>query len=153
MPKNSVLRSVTEILAYIYDDIVLCPLSEERALLLTAGNESAESLLNTCHQVFGANIGIAIRKACIYMVNDCDSLIEHADELFQENNADIIICNASENVTAVEYLAEHVSVDSIEERAFLSNLAQHSRFIYNHLYKRYRSYIRLSKQKEDHSPA
>ncbi len=147
MLNTSVLRTVAKLLAYIYNDIMLCPLSEEHDLLLSAGNQSAEDLFDTCQCVFGANMNIAFRKTCIYMSNYCDFLLEHTDELFQESNADIIMDDADANITAVEYLAKHAPIDSIAEKAVLDSLAYHSRFCYNQLRKRYQSHIRSFNRK------
>lgn len=139
---DSVLRSAAQLLAYIYNEIMLCPLSEEYELLLRAGNQSAEDLFDACRCVFGSNMNTAFLKTCVYMTNYCDSLFEHADELFQESNVDIIMDHTDVNVAAIEYLAEHAPIDSIEEKARLYNLSYHSRFCYKQLRKRYRSYMR-----------
>lgn len=145
MPNDPVLRSAAELLAYIYDDIFLCPLSEERELLLSAGGKSAEAFFDICQSVFGVNTNIAFRKICVYMANYCDSLLDHADELFQESNVSTIIDNTNVNIAAVEYIAQYAPIDSIEEKACLDSLADHSRFCYNHLKKRYRAYIQSLK--------
>ena len=147
MLNASVLRSAAKLLAYIYNDIMLCPLSEEHDLLLSAGNQSAEDLFDACRCVFGTNMNIAFRKTFVYMSNSCDLLLEHADELFQESNADIIMNDTDVNIAAVEYLAEHAPIDSIAEKAILDSLAHHSRFCYKHLRKRYQSYVRSLKRK------
>lgn len=149
MSNDFVLQSAAELLAYIYNDIMLCPLSQEHDLILHAGNQSDEDLFDVCHCVFGSNMSIALRKACTYISNYCDSLLEHADELFQESHADIIMDNAGMHIAAVEYLAQYAPVDSIEEKAVLDSLAYHSRSCYNHLCKRYRSYMKVLKKKEN----
>lgn len=146
MSNDSVLQSAAKLLAYIYNDIMLCPLSEEHDLLLSAGNQSAADLFDTCRCIFGANMSTAFRKVCVYMSNYCDLLLEHADELFQESNADIIMDDTEANITAIEYLAEHAPVDSIAEKAILDSLAYHARFCYNQLLKRYPANVRSLKR-------
>ncbi|MBQ8616876.1 MAG: hypothetical protein IJ418_05110 [Clostridia bacterium] len=147
MLNASVLRSAARLLAYIYNDIMLCPLSEEHDLLLNAGNQSAEDLFDACRCIFGSNMNTAFQKACVFMSNYCDSLLEHADDLFQESNADIIIADTDTNIAAVEYLAEHAPIDSIAEKAILDSLAYHSRLCYNQLLKRYPVYDRSYRRK------
>ena len=141
MSTNAVLRSAAELLSYIYDEIVLCPLPEERELLLSAGNESPETFFHVCRLVLGTNMSIAFRRICIYTSNYCDSLLEHFNEWSQQSDADIIIDTANLKVAAVEYLAQYAPIDFIEEKANLDSLAYQSRCCYNQVLKRYRSYL------------
>ena len=82
----------------------------------------------------------AFYKVCVYIANYCESLLHHADELFLDSNAGMIIDAADANIAAIEYLASYAPVDSIEERAILDSLAYQARSCYNHLHKLYRSH-------------
>ena len=82
----------------------------------------------------------AFYKVCVYIANYCESLLYHADELFLDSNAGMIINAADANIAAIEYLASYAPVASIEERAILDSLAYQSRSCYNHLHKLYRSH-------------
>lgn len=148
MRNDSVLQSAANLLAFIYNDLILYPLPEEHDLLKNAGNESAELLFYACRSVFGSNMKTAFYKVCVYVANYCESLFDHDDELFHDSNAEIIIDAANKNIAAIEYLAAYAPVDSIEERAIMDSLAYQSRSCYNHLLKRYRSYIRSIIKKE-----
>ena len=145
MKSKTILRDLSELMAETYDKIVLCPLDDERNLLLSAGEKDAETFFESCQQVFGLNMIRAFHEACIYVSGYCDFLHDTFDDYIADSNAELYICYAGELVDAIEFLCEHAPIDAYDEKAMLSNRAGCARFFHNGLKQRYQTYRKACK--------
>ena len=147
MKSGNTLHTLAALIADMYDKIVLCPLDDERDLLISAGEQDAETFFEICHQVFGTNMLRAFHQACIYVIGYCDFLHDHFEDYLAENSIELYIADAEELVDAAEFLAEHTPVDSFSEKAMLSNRTACARFCHNGLKQRYQAYQKSTHQK------
>lgn len=147
MKTQQALKDLSELMADMYVRTVLCPLDEERDLLLSAGEQTDEIFFEVCHQVFGLNMIRAFHKACIHVIEYCDYLHDTFDDYITENDAEHYIAYAGELIDAIEFLSEHAPIDSSSEKAMLSSRAACARFYHNGLKQRYQTCPKAYKQK------
>lgn len=141
MKSNTILRDLSELMAKTYNKIVLCPLDDERDLLLSAGEKDPETFFESCHQVFGLNMIRAFHEVCIFVTGYCDFLHNTFDDYITDSNAELYISYAGDLVDAIEFLSEHAPIDAYTEKAMLSNRAGCARFFHNNLKRRYQTYM------------
>lgn len=139
------LKNLSELMADTYDKIILCPLDDERDLLISAGEKSDEIFFEACRQVFGMNMIRAFHQACIHVIQYCDFLHDHFEDYLAENSIELYIADAEELVDALELLCSHAPINSFSEKATLSNRAACARLCHNGLKQRYHAY-----QKSNH---
>lgn len=138
MKAQKALETLSHLIADAYPQIVLCPLDEEQALLLQAGKQSTADFFLVCRQVFGTNMNSAFQKVCIRVVDDCERLYDafHASPAMQDHTA--LIRSASEQFAAIQLLAQYAPVDSLYEKAALSNYALCAGSCYRDLQNQYK---------------
>lgn len=141
------LKNLSELMADTYDKIILCPLDDERDLLLSAGEKSDKIFFESCRQVFGMNMIRAFHQACIHVIQYCDFLHDHFEDYLVESSMELYIANAGELVDALELLCAHAPIDSFSEKAMLSNRTACARFCHNGLKQRYQAHQKSTHQK------
>ena len=127
MKNQKVLELLSRLIADAYSQIVLCPLEEEQALLLSTGRQSPESFFEACRLVFGLNQNKAFETVCIHVTESCEFLLYTLQHDMAGNSADSLIASAENQVAAIGFLAEHAPMDSISDQAMLCSLLSSAR--------------------------
>ena len=127
MKNQKVLELLSRLIADAYSQIVLCPLEEEQALLLSTGRQSPESFFEACRLVFGLNQNKAFETVCIHVTESCESLLYALQHGMAGDSADSMIAFAENQVAAIGFLAEHAPMDSISDQAMLCSLLSSAR--------------------------
>lgn len=127
MKTQKALEMLSNLIADAYPQLVLCPLEEEQALLLSAGRQSPESFFEACRLVFGLNQNKAFETVCIHVTESCESLLYALQHDMDGNSADSLIASAEKQVAAIGFLAEHAPMDSISDQAILYSLVSSAR--------------------------
>lgn len=138
MHSNQALKSLANLVAEIYHEVVLCPLDEERDLLLSAGSKTPEEFFETCHDVFGLNMYRMFIKALRYADGYCAFLLENFETYATQNNFDLLMKQAKDFSAAADFLSRNSPIKSIEAEAAFSNLAISCRSAFRHLQNQYR---------------
>lgn len=139
------LKNLSELMADTYDKIILCPLDDERDLLLSAGEKSDEIFFEACRQVFGMNMIRAFHQACIHVIQYCDFLHDHFEDYLVESSMELYIADAGELVDALELLCAHAPINSFSEKTMLSNRTACARLCHNGLKQRYQAVQKAKK--------
>ncbi|MDY4542511.1 MAG: hypothetical protein SPD88_06925 [Candidatus Ventricola sp.] len=127
MKNQKVLELLSRLIADAYSQIVLCPLEEEQALLLSTGRQSPESFFEACRLVFGLNQNKAFETVCIHVTESCEFLLYTLQHGMAGNSADSLIASAENQVAAIGFLAEHAPMDSFSDQAMLCSLLSPAR--------------------------